>query len=281
MLALSPAGRRYGYLRDVPDHRDFGISNLEGFKSALGVSNVDLESFCGPVLDQGQEGSCTAHFGAGVRAFLANKYQTQSVEFSPAFLYYLARQMDNFYSANNRWATNDELKAFIAANPAVDDVGSFGRTICRVLNQFGACTRATMPYTPGDFSTAPNDAQYAEALTYKGGAYHRLNTVADMKSCLASGYTFGIGFTVYESFESDQMAKDGLWTPDAANERVLGGHEVEAIGFDDSVNSGSFKVRNSWSATWGAKGNFFLRYVDAANSNILQDAWLPHLGKAW
>jgi C1A family cysteine protease len=77
------------------------------------------------------------------------------------------------------------------------------------------------------------------------------------------------------------MAKDGIWSPDKTTEQNLGGHEVMAIGFDDSVNGGSFKVRNSWSATWGANGNFWMRYSDAADSDILMDAWMIHLGGPW
>jgi hypothetical protein len=288
MLELSKAGRRYGYLRDSIDHRDFGLSNFQALHSGRGISSVDLEPFCGPVLDQGQEGACAGHFGAEVRAFLARKYENHPIDFSPAFIYYLARQMDAFLAANmfapdthNRWPTNAELLAFIAANPKVDDTGTYGRTVCRVLNQFGACTRASMPYVAGDFSTPPTDAQLSEGLAYKGGAYHRINTVADMKSCLASGYTFGIGFTVYESFESEQVANDGLWKPDKNTERVLGGHEVQAIGCDDSINGGSFKVRTSWSSSWGVNGNFYLRYSDAADPGILQDGWMTHLGRSW
>lgn len=279
-LTLSSAGRRYGYLKDRPDHRDLGIASSP--ITAIGLDpSVDLESFCGPVLDQGDEGSCAGQFGAEVRQFLRKKLQAADDDFSPAYIYWLARQMDAFWSANNRWPTNAELLEFTKTIVVTLDTGTYGRTVCRVLNQFGACTRATMPYVAGDFATGPTDAQFAEGLTFKAGAYHRIPTVQDMKTCLASGYAFGIGFTVYSSFEGDQVAKDGLWSPDKSSEDILGGHEVMAIGYDDSVNGGSFKVRNSWSASWGAAGNFWMRYQDAADSDILQDAWMIHLGKAW
>lgn len=258
-LPLSKSGRRFGYLRDKADHRDFGMSSspIAGLREGLPLS-VDLESFVGAVLDQGDEGSCTAHYGAKQLTFLFKKYKDTDAEFSPAFIYYKSREFDGSLDQG--------------------DCGSTGRSVCHVLNQFGAALRSEEPYTPGDFSTAPTDAQLAEALTYKAGSYHRIANVEDMKTCLVSGYIFGIGFTVYESFEA--IKSDGIWTPDTT-ENVLGGHEVTAIGYDDSVNGGSFKVRNSWGPSFGASGNFWLRYSDAGNSDILQDCWMAHLGKAW
>ncbi len=50
---------RYGWQRDLPDHRDF----LYAAPSAALVSlptAVDLRPQCPPVYDQGQLGSCTA-----------------------------------------------------------------------------------------------------------------------------------------------------------------------------------------------------------------------------
>lgn len=257
-LNLSPAGRRYGYLKDSLDHRDFGVSNASLVVSGRLEPITDLEPFVGQVLDQGDEGSCTAHYGAKQLTFLFKKHRGVDAEFSPAFIYYKCREFDGSLDQG--------------------DCGSMGRSVCHVLNQFGAPLRSDESYVPGDFSTAPTDAQLAEALTYKAGAYHRVQNVQDMKSCLASGYIFGIGFTVYESFES--IKSDGLWTPDTT-ENVLGGHETTVIGYDDSVNGGSFKVRNSWGLSFGASGNYWMRYADAGNPDILQDAWFIHLGRAW
>ena len=262
-LALSPAGRRYGYHKDPPDHRDFGVGRVRLEQAtATAQSNLDL---MGVVLDQGQESSCTAHAAAADREFLhwkelvrrgAKFVPTSEGMFSPSFIYYLERQADG--------------------SLAQGDCGSFGRTSCATLNKFGCALRSDMAYVAGDFGTAPTAAQLDGALKFATGQYHRLATVDDMKSCIASGYNFRIGFTVYESFEA--IGANGIWTPETT-EQVLGGHETLAIGYDDSMNGGSFQVRNSWGAGWGDSGNFWMRYADAANSDILQDAWIQHLGK--
>jgi C1A family cysteine protease len=261
-LLLSPAGRRYGYLKDVSDHRDFGVGRLP-LKTAS-ASATNNGQFMGPVLDQGQQGSCTAHAGVGDREFLHWKeYARQGKPvapgsdglFSPSFLYYMERSLDGSLGQG--------------------DSGSYGRTSCKALNQYGCDLRVEMPYSDSDFSTAPSAQQTSEAKIWPSGGYHRLVTVDDMKSVIASGYNFRIGFTVYESFEN--INSTGVWSP-STKENVLGGHEVLAFGYDDGVNGGSFLVRNSWGSGWGLNGNFYLRYSDAADSNVLQDAWTQHLG---
>jgi C1A family cysteine protease len=225
---------------------------------------MDNLDFMGPVLDQGNEGSCTAHAAAADREFLHwkeidNRGQvvapgTEGM-YSPSFIYYLERQIDGTLSEG--------------------DSGSYGRTSCMALNKFGCALRSEMPYIAGDFTTAPTQAQLDGAKKWATGQYHRLATVDDMKSCIASGYNFRIGFAVYESFEA--IGPNGVWSPEPS-EDVLGGHEVLGIGFDDAVNGGSFLVRNSWGPKWGNYGNFWLRYSDAANSDILLDSWIQHLG---
>ena len=55
-----------------------------------------------------------------------------------------------------------------------------------------------------------------------------------MKGCLAAGYPFVFGFTVYESFESQAVAKTGDVPMPRPGEQVLGGHAVLAVGYDDA-----------------------------------------------
>jgi C1A family cysteine protease len=109
-----------------------------------------------------------------------------------------------------------------------------------------------------------------------------------MKSCLVSGYVFVLGFAVYESFEGHAVKHDGLMpVPDTEREMSLGGHAVLVIGYDDAVRCpktnhvGAFKVRNSWGADWGDKGNFWMPYEVAANHELVWDCWIQHLGRPW
>ena len=55
-----------------------------------------------------------------------------------------------------------------------------------------------------------------------------------MKGCLASGYPFVFGFTVYESFESPEVARTGDVPMPKPNEQSGGGHAVVAVGYYDA-----------------------------------------------
>lgn len=258
-LVVSPAGRRYGYKKDKPDHRDLGLARLARVTSH--PLSVDLEEFCGPVKDQQDLGACTAFAACGMREFLYRRYAKfektvlDAPVFSPLFLYYKEREMEG---------------------SVVDDAGSCGRTSVKVLNTVGVCLESADPYAPHDFRRPPTDQQLTDALEHRAGAYHRIFGVDDMKSCLASEYVFVIGFMVYQSFERPGWTM--MPTPTKGDE-ILGGHEVLVIGYDDT--KGAFKVRNSWGSAWGQSGNFWFPYELAANQEILMDAWMCHLGKPW
>ncbi len=94
-----------------------------------------------------------------------------------------------------------------------------------------------------------------------------------MKGCLASGYPFVFGFSVYESFESDDVTKTGIvpMPGPASKDGFLGGHAVLAVGYDDSQSR--FIVRNSWGDKWGNKGYFTMPYAYLLDENLSDDFW--------
>lgn len=254
-LPVSARGRRYGFHKSPKDHRD--LSAFRILAPTPIPPAVDLSQWTGPVKDQGQEGSCTAHAGSENLEYLFRKFKNQQPIFSPQFLYYVERQMDNDLPGDN---------------------GSYGRTSVKCMQTYGCCTLASDPYDPSQMDTAPTDAQLAEAKQYMAGAYHGLHSVDEMKQCIASGFPFLIGFTVTESFE--QIGSDGVMPSPSGS--VLGGHEVLVIGYDDNQNGGSFRVRNSWGTGWGLTGDFFMAYAIMADwDNVIMEAWIQHFGHAW
>lgn len=96
-------------------------------------------------------------------------------------------------------------------------------------------------------------------------------SLPQMKSCLASGFPIVVGFTVYESFESDEVAQTGIVPMPSQNEQVLGGHAVLVVGYRE--NDQKFIVRNSWSESWGDKGYFYMDYKYLADSDFASDFW--------
>jgi C1A family cysteine protease len=133
------------------------------------------------------------------------------------------------------------------------------------------------PFPPNNKLTQkPSDAAYAEALKYQAIQYQRVPQVlSQMKGCLAAGYPFVFGFTVYESFESQQVAQSGVVPMPHTGEQVLGGHAVLAVGYDDTQQR--FIVRNSWGTSWGDKGYCHMPYLYLTDPQLASDIWTLRL----
>ena len=256
---------RYTVVRDSPDHRDRGVYRLTA--PPMLPKAVSWENCLGPVREQGQEGSCFAFAGAGQREFLYRHYAQNERRrlvapgdaiFSPQYLFYRVHELEG------------TLK---------QDCGGQIRSVVKTLNSVGICLEKSDPYNLASAWTVPTSAQDAEAQLFEAGAYHRLTTVDDMRSCLASGYAFLAGFAIYASFEESRWWASGVMPIPKARETLLGGHAVLFFGYDDERKA--FSVRNSWGPGWGLGGNFWFPYVTAADGNVLWDGWIQHLGKAW
>ena len=73
------------------------------------------------------------------------------------------------------------------------------------------------------------------AADHQATSYHRINGLLQMRKCLAEGYPFVFGFTVYTAFESDRVAKTGALDLPKSDEKNLEGHAVCAVGYDDKT----------------------------------------------
>jgi C1A family cysteine protease len=85
------------------------------------------------------------------------------------------------------------------------------------------------------------------------------------------------GFTVYESFETQQVARTGIAGMPQPGERVVGGHAVVEVGYDDVQKR--LIVRNSWGPKWGMKGYFTMPYAYVADRNLSDDFWTIRRGE--
>ena len=93
-----------------------------------------------------------------------------------------------------------------------------------------------------------------------------------MKECLSRGFPFVFGFQVFESFESQEVASSGIMPMPQANEKIVGGHAVLAVGFDEKKQI--FIIRNSWGNKWGNKGYFTMPYEFINNTDYCFDFWV-------
>lgn len=253
---------RYGWKPDLPDQRDLLYAAPLTALQAL-PTKVDLRKGCPPVYDQGHLGSCTANAIGGGFQFDQIKEGLKSIVPSRLFIYYNERDMEG---------TVDQ------------DSGAYIRDGIKSVNKLGVCPETMWPYDGSPFppnprlTLKPSAACYTEAKKHVAVQYARVpRTENQMKGCLASGYPFVYGFTVYESFESSQVTKTGVVPMPKSREEVLGGHAVLAVGYDDS--SRSFIVRNSWGTKWAIKGYFTMPYAYLLDANLSDDFWTIRLVK--
>jgi C1A family cysteine protease len=248
--------RSYGWLPDVPDHRDYLLSAVLKAPEKIPAS-VDLSATCSKIEDQGALGSCTANALAGALEFLEKKDKIKPFkDFSRLFIYY------------NERAIEKTIKS---------DSGAMLRDGIKTLAKQGVCTENSWPYDIAQFAKKPVPACYKEGLDHQITSYRRILTVDEMRSCLAEGYPFVFGFSVYEGFESKAVAKSGIVDMPKPGERCLGGHAVMAVGYNNAEKR--FLIRNSWGVRWGKKGYFTIPYEYLGNRNLSDDFWTIRRGE--
>lgn len=245
------AQHTFGWIPDVPDQRDHVYAAPRDLLPKL-PPKVDLRAQCPAVYDQGELGSCTANAIGGAIHFDRMKQKLQP-DFVPSrlFIYYNERVIEHSVDSDSGAQIRDGIKS--------------------VAKQ-GDCPEPEWPYDISAFRDKPTKKCYQDARKYKAVDYARVTrTLNQMKGCLASGYPFVYGFTVYESFESDAVAKTGEVSMPSPKEQVLGGHAVLAVGYDDA--SRRFIVRNSWGTSWGLQGYFTMPYAYLTDPDLADDFW--------
>jgi C1A family cysteine protease len=157
------------------------------------------------------------------------------------------------------------------------DSGAMIRDGMKSVGKQGVCREEKWPYDIKKFRDKPTAACYTEAKKHQAILYRRVSqNLLQMKGCLADGFPFVFGFTVYESFVSDEVARTGTVPMPGLNEtgpygEPPSGHAVMAVGYDDA--SRRFLVRNSWGTGWGMQGYFTMPYEYLTQASLATDFW--------
>lgn len=277
-----------GWLRDLPDYRDYTPEhekirpllarvNLEAPAAPSSLpALVDLRAWCSPIEDQADLGSCTANAGVGLIEFYERKAFGTYIDASRLFLYKVTRNLLGW----------------------TGDTGAYLSTTMAAMTLFGAPPEKYWPYTtakPGtvtppatDFDTEPPAFCYAFAQSYQSINYYRLdppgvtpvNLLQRIKTNLAGKMPSMFGFTVYSSYQ--YSGTNGQFPFPSPNESVAGGHAVVAVGYDDAKKiknpisgqetTGALLIRNSWGTGWGEKGYGWLPY-EYVLKGLADDWW--------
>ncbi|MGZ4036009.1 MAG: C1 family peptidase [Bacteroidia bacterium] len=252
MKKLKTSEKKFGWKPDLPDHRDHLYAAPAHITTKL-PSSVDLRKLCPPVYDQGQLGSCTANSIAGAIQFEQMKQKKKSFTPSRLFIYYNERSIEHTINEDNGAQIRDGIKS---------------------VNKLGVCAETLWPYDDGkkQFMVKPTPKCYQSALDNQVVSYQRLvQSLVQMKGCLASGYPFVFGFTVYDNIYSDVVTKTGKLDLPGPKDAMEGGHAVMCVGYDDKEQR--FIIRNSWGADWAMKGYFTMPYSYVTDSNYSDDFW--------
>jgi C1A family cysteine protease len=268
-----------GWLPDLPSFKDFTMEHdavspklqqlgqkdsikamlkkAEGKKPArLGLpATVDLRPWCSPIENQAALGSCTAHAGVGIVEYFERRAFGKHIDASRLFLYKVTRDLLGW----------------------TGDTGAFLRTTMEAMVLFGVPPEQYWKYVIANFDKEPSAFLYAFAQSYQAISYFRLDppgTAKDallnsIKTLLARGIPTMFGFTVYSSYT--QAATTGKIPLPIPADRIVGGHAIDAVGYDDSLKikntgpgavetTGALLIRNSWGTGWGSAGYGWLPY---------------------
>ena len=255
MPSLRPRSARYGWIPDLPDRRDFRYAlermPLEAVKKL--PSKVDLSGapMAAPY-NQGNLGSCTAQAIGAAFQFEHRRGEGEELMPSRLFIYYGEREIEGSIPY---------------------DAGAMIRDGIKVVASLGAPPEELWPYNPQRFSRRPTQRAYRAALENKAISYFRLDNTRreELLNCLASGFPFIFGFTVYEGFETPAVFQDGVLDMPGPAERVLGGQAVLAVGYD--LKAERFLVRNSYGTDWGRKGHFTMPFEYLTDPDLAADFW--------
>ncbi|MGH8032752.1 MAG: C1 family peptidase [Luteimonas sp.] len=204
-----------------------------------------------PVLDQGEEGACTAFGLASVAHTLLRTRASgaDTTRISTRMLYDMARR-------------NDEWRGESYS-------GSSCRGAIKGWHRHGVCSEAAWPYVPGAQLEPYTDARARDAQRHPLGAYLRVNhkDLVAMHAAFAEVGVLYASSAVHAGWEAVTANGRIAWT----QQPVIGYHAYAIVGYDRD----GFWIQNSWGDTWGDGGHGWVSYDEWLQRGT--DVWVARL----
>ncbi|MCT2563524.1 C1 family peptidase [Chryseobacterium herbae] len=206
-------------------------------KDALSAKKVLPASYLinGSVIgDQGNEGSCVGWATAyAATSILEYNFKGVTQPRSPEYVY-------------------NQIKAGTDCNS-----GSYTSNALKLIKNQGVCSFTEMPYNDTDCSTQPTTTQKTAAASHKFMSWATVSNtdIPGIKNLISMNLPVIVGMTVDEEFKN---LKNTGWILNKRSGKVLGGHAVCIVGYDDAKQA--FKIQNSWGTSWGDNGYFWIDY---------------------
>ena len=258
----------FGWHPDLADHRDYSLRqeaiaammrNLPApaRKARKRPEAVDWREYCGPVEDQQNLPTSSAHACVALIQYFERRARGR------------LRQLSRLFVHNNACRMRGEAQN--------QDVSL--RSIFNAAVRCGIPPERHWPYDASLMDREPDAFAYSFQRNFRRLRYLRLDSrqlappevLERLKSFLAAGFPFAFGFSVCSS-----MIDDGQIAFPTAADSVIGGHAVVAIGYDDGLrirsDKGALLVRNSWGQGWGEAGYGWLPY-SYVEQRLAVDFW--------
>ncbi|MDB5100928.1 MAG: cysteine protease [Cyanobacteria bacterium RYN_339] len=214
-------------------------------------AKADNRQWCAPVGNQGKLQACTAFaMVRGLREYNQRRFGERATALSPLWLYYHQR-------------------LHMGAEYVARDSGSTLSEAAWVMLNLGAPTEAAWPYLAPQFAVAPSQDAEDGAKRWRLRRPQWLGGWDEAKLFLGNGQAVAFGFKAYESIKT--VKADGIMPMPGQNERLLGGHAVLAVGYDDAKQQ--VICRNSWGETYGDHGYFYMPYAFIRDGAMTMDFW--------
>ena len=228
-----------------PDERDFTVKSVSlPFKADKKDIPPKIKLHLSPlVLDQENTPFCAGFSLAGIYNSHYDYYENMPEAFSGSFAYWMAKEYDGI----------------------PDEDGTYLRTVLKIGQMYGLCRESLLPLKDAKQKPVITQEMLDDAKKHKIKRYVKLETLEEIKNCLANGYYIIVG-TIITKENWENPPNGFLSLPYGF---LMGGHATYGWGhhdhlrgvdrFRDADYEGYLLGMNSW-GDWADSGKFYIPY---------------------
>lgn len=245
----------------------WNFDNIENTNENLGIHNSDTDDenindnlqyniydknkeFFPEIVDQGNIESCVPTCISTIYYYLTMK-QSNHINFriSRLYLYYQVRKLYDI---------------------GTDD-GSTIKDCINILHKDGIVPEFLYPYITSKVFNNPSEfldrySRFCKCLGFKNISRKVI------KQKLLQDHPVLCGIKLFDSVYSDEVKNTGIIKFSDEYDKILGGHCIILIGFDDDKKH--YKFINSWGTNWGDKGFGYLPYEYIKNDKLSNEFYI-------
>jgi len=245
-------GWKFDNIENIGDNENLGISYEEDSNEELKYDIYDKnKDFFPEIVDQGNIESCVPTCISTVYYFLTMK-QSNHLNFriSRLYLYYQFRRL------------YDDVKL---------DEGSTIRDCINILHKDGIVSEFLYPYIESKVFNNPSEFLEKYSRFCKCLGFENISRKV-IKQKLLLDYPVLCGIKLFDSVYTDEVKNTGILSYSEEYDKILGGHCIILVGFDDSKKY--YRFINSWGSTWGDKGFGYLPYDYIKNTRLSNEFYI-------